>query len=65
MAKNNNNPEVRFAGYTDDWVEKELDKLAVFSKGKGYSKNDLSGEGNPIILYGRLYTNYENRYKRC
>jgi len=30
-----------------------------FSKGKGYSKNDLSDEGNPIFLYGQMYTDYK------
>ena len=34
-------------------------EIAVFSKGVGYSKNDLCEEGTPIILYGRLYTKYE------
>jgi type I restriction enzyme S subunit len=35
-----------------------LGELAIFSKGQGYSKADLRDEGTPIILYGRLYTNY-------
>ena len=33
--------------------------MSKFSKGTGYSKNDLRQSGTPIILYGRLYTNYE------
>ena len=33
--------------------------MAEFSKGSGYSKGDLIESGTPIILYGRLYTNYE------
>ncbi|WP_455423792.1 restriction endonuclease subunit S [Bhargavaea beijingensis] len=33
--------------------------LADFSKGSGYSKNDLTEEGSPIVLYGQLYTNYK------
>ena len=33
--------------------------VAEFSKGSGYSKGDLTAEGTPIILYGRLYTKYE------
>ena len=36
-----------------------MGEIAVFSKGVGYSKNDLCEEGTPIILYGRLYTKYE------
>ena len=34
-------------------------EVAIFSKGVGYSKSDLKDSGIPIILYGRLYTNYE------
>ena len=53
------NPEIRFDGFTDDWEQRKLDDVAEFSKGSGYSKGDLVEFGTPIILYGRLYTNYE------
>ena len=36
-----------------------MGEVAEFSKGSGYSKSDLTAVGSPIILYGRLYTNYE------
>lgn len=52
-------PELRFPGFTDDWELRKLNKLAKFSKGKGYTKNDLKSNGKEIILYGRLYTKYE------
>ena len=52
-------PEIRFKGFTDPWEQRKLDEIANFSKGVGYSKNDLCEEGTPIILYGRLYTKYE------
>ena len=52
-------PEMRFAGFSGEWKEKKLGEIAVFSKGHGYSKNDLIPDGDPIILYGRMYTNYE------
>ncbi|WP_029091974.1 restriction endonuclease subunit S [Brochothrix thermosphacta] len=52
-------PEIRFKGFTDDWEERKLGELASFSKGNGYTKNDLVEFGDPIILYGRLYTKYE------
>lgn len=52
-------PEIRFKGFTDLWEQRKLDEIANFSKGVGYSKNDLCEEGTPIILYGRLYTKYE------
>ena len=41
------------------WEQRKLGDIATLSKGNGYSKSDLSASGNPIILYGRLYTNYE------
>ena len=44
---------------TPTWEQRKLGEIAVFSKGVGYSKNDLCEEGTPIILYGRLYTKYE------
>ena len=52
-------PELRFAGFADNWEERKLGELASFSKGNGYTKNDLVEFGVPIILYGRLYTKYE------
>ena len=54
-----NTPQIRFAGFTDAWEQRELRTAATFSKGSGYSKNDLKENGTPIILYGRLYTKYE------
>ena len=44
---------------TNAWEQRKLEMLASFSKGAGYSKNDLLSSGTPIILYGRLYTKYE------
>ena len=54
-------PEIRFAGFTDPWEQRKLGELCSFSKGCGYSKNNLRDQGTPIILYGRLYTNYETQ----
>jgi len=52
-------PKIRFSGFSDAWEQRKLDNVAEFSKGRGYSKGDLIELGTPIILYGRLYTNYE------
>ena len=52
-------PKRRFPGFTDAWELRKLKELADFSKGLGYTKNDLTESGNPIILYGRLYTKYQ------
>lgn len=54
-----NKPRIRFKGFTEDWEQRKLGDIATFSKGNGYSKSDLAPSGEPIILYGRLYTNYE------
>lgn len=56
-------PELRFPGFTDAWEQRKLGDIATFSKGNGYSKSDLVPSGSPIILYGRLYTNYETTIK--
>jgi len=52
-------PSLRLSPYKDDWEKFVLKDKASFSTGHGYSKNDLRTVGKPIILYGRLYTNYE------
>ena len=52
-------PRIRFKGFTDVWEQRKASDLALFSKGKGYSKGDLVNDGTPIILYGRLYTKYQ------
>lgn len=53
-------PELRFPEFTDSWEQRKLKQLANFAKGQGYSKNDLTDVGTPIILYGRLYTKYQS-----
>ncbi len=52
-------PEIRFSGFDSPWMQCKLGNLVQFSKGSGYSKSDLKKAGTPIILYGRLYTQYE------
>ncbi len=52
-------PRVRFKRFSEDWKEDILESFGKFSKGRGYSKSDLKEKGHPIILYGRLYTNYK------
>lgn len=54
-------PELRFAGFVGEWEEKKLSTIAKFSKGKGYSKNDLSNGKYPIYLYGQMYINYKSQ----
>ncbi len=56
-------PDIRFKGFTDAWEQRKLKQEATFLKGSGYSKADLADEGLPLILYGRLYTNYKSEIK--
>lgn len=51
-------PKIRLKGFEGDWKTKKIGDISSFSKGRGYSKSDLRSQGHPIILYGRLYTNY-------
>ena len=53
-------PKIRLKGFSGEWKKNVIGNIATFSKGRGYSKLDLKKEGNPIILYGRLYTNYSS-----
>ena len=55
-----NVPKLRFPGFADPWEQRKALHLASYSKGKGYSKDDLTESGTPVILYGRLYTKYES-----
>ncbi len=42
-----------------DWEGKKLGEVAIFSKGKGISKGEISEDGNlECIRYGELYTKY-------
>ena len=38
-----------------------MGELCTISKGHGYSKADIRDAGTPLILYGRLYIQYESR----
>ena len=46
---------------TSPWEQRKLGELCEFAKGHGYSKTDICDAGTPIILYGRLYTQYQTR----
>ncbi|WP_139839277.1 restriction endonuclease subunit S, partial [Christiangramia flava] len=46
--------------FKEEWVRTRLGDIAVFKKGKGISKNDISIEGKTdCIRYGELYTYYD------
>ena len=53
-------PALRFLEFTEEWKEERLDEIAELSKGVGISKEQLSEDGEPCILYGELYTKYKS-----
>ena len=55
-----NVPNLRFPEFTGEWKKERLDEIAELSKGIGISKEQLSSNGNPCILYGELYTKYKS-----
>ena len=63
MEKNNKNlnvPHLRFPEFSGEWDNGTLQSVATLSKGTGISKDQLSEEGHPCILYGELYTKYRS-----
>ena len=65
MENNNDNkvlnvPHLRFPEFSGEWKEEQLDSIATLSKGIGISKEQLSEDGEPCILYGELYTKYKS-----
>lgn len=61
MEERRNAPKLRFPGFTDPWEQRRLGELCSFAKGRGYSKIDIRDSGVPLILYGRLYTQYQTK----
>ena len=55
-----NVPNLRFPEFQGEWQEERLADIADLSKGIGISKDQLSADGEPCILYGELYTKYKS-----
>ena len=55
-----NVPNLRFPEFQGEWKEEHLSDIADLYKGTGISKDQLSDEGEPCILYGELYTKYKS-----
>jgi len=65
MANNNNTknlnvPNLRFPEFKGEWEKSLLGQIADITKGSGISKEQLSNQGTPCILYGELYTKYKS-----
>jgi len=54
-----NKPRIRFKGFNDDWEQRKLGETFEYLQNNTLSRDSLAPSGEPIILYGRLYTNYE------
>lgn len=53
------NPEIRFPGFTDDWEQCKIKDVANLLSGNGLSWEDVEENGlYECILYGNLYTDY-------
>ncbi len=51
-------PEIRFAGFTDDWEQRKLGDIATFINGRAYSQSELLKEGKyKVLRVGNFYTN--------
>lgn len=55
-----NVPNLRFKEFQGEWKEERLADIADLYKGTGISKDQLSSDGEPCILYGELYTKYKS-----
>ena len=55
-----NVPHLRFPEFSGEWEETTLGKISEITKGSGISKDQLSEQGSPCILYGELYTKYKS-----
>ena len=53
-------PNLRFPEFKEEWEEERLADIADLYKGTGISKDQLSDDGEPCILYGELYTKYKS-----
>ena len=55
-----NVPNLRFPEFQGEWEEERMADIADLYKGTGISKDQLSVDGEPCILYGELYTKYKS-----
>lgn len=49
----------RLPGFSGEWNESRLSDIVDVKKGSGLSKEQLSNDGRKCILYGEIYTKYD------
>ena len=51
-------PELRFAGFADDWEDRKLGEVATFLNGRAYKQDELLDSGKyKVLRVGNFYTN--------
>ena len=58
-SSNGLEPSIRFKNFSQKWENIKLKEIGTFQKGAPLSKADISQDGRPFILYGELYTTYD------
>ena len=58
-SSNGLEPSIRFKNFCKKWENIKLKEVGTFQKGAPLSKADISQDGKPFILYGELYTTYD------
>ena len=58
-------PEIRFAGFTDDWEQRKLEDWGTFYYGHSCPKWSVTADATtPCIRYGELYTKFGTKIDR-
>ncbi|WP_039895574.1 hypothetical protein [Actinobacillus minor] len=47
-------PEIRFAGFTDDWEQRKLGEVVEFFSGLTYSPQDITNETGVLLEHQLL-----------
>lgn len=53
----------RLPGFSEEWVEKRLDAIGTFIKGRGISRSEAHSGLIPCIRYGEIYTHHTDIIK--
>ena len=65
MINERNTPEVRFDGFSDEWIQKTINGYGYFYYGKSAPKWSVQPDAStPCIRYGELYTKFDGLVDR-
>lgn len=58
-------PQMRFKGFSEDWIKEKFVDVLLFSKGKQKNKEQLNKKGMfPVINGGMTFSGYTDEYNR-